>query len=77
MKNIVDPKPPFKIGERIAPINPMGWNYVELAGIPEQLNVPRRYVKGMMVTELLTFSNIKRSARESEDKQWREERVYL
>ena len=63
MKNIVDPKPPFKIGERIAPINLMGWNYVGIAGIADQANVSRRDVKGMWVLELLTFSNIKRSAR--------------
>lgn len=83
MKNIVDPKPPFNVGARIASINLMGWNYVGLAGIPDQENVSRRYVNSMGVLALLAFSNIKRSASvlsmktEAEDKQWQAAGVQL
>jgi hypothetical protein len=77
MKYIVNPKSLSNIGERVAPINLMGWNYGGLAGIPDQPNVSHRYAKGHVGLELLTFSNIKRSARDVEDKQRRVERAEL
>lgn len=71
-----DTMAPFEIGERIAPISLVGWNYVGLSGIPDQPNASRRYTKGMWVLELMARSDRKRSARvlsirtETEDKRW-------
>ena len=76
MNTDFSPAPPFEVGERIAPISLVGWNYVGLTGIPDQPNASRRYTKGMWVLEVGARTDRKRSARvlsirtDSEDKQW-------
>ena len=76
MKNAVAPNMPFEVGEQIAPIQLVGWNYVGLSGVPDQPNSSRRYVKGMWVLELHALSNRKKPARvlaigtDIEDKRW-------
>jgi len=76
MKISTGSNPPFEVGERIAPIQLVGWNYVGLSGIPDQPGASRRYTKGMWVLELRALSNTKRPVKvlsmrtEEDDKQW-------
>ena len=80
MKDSAVSKAPFEVGERIAPLQLLGWDYVGLSGIPDQPHASRRYIKGMWGLELNALSNKKRPARilslrtESEDRRWWTER---
>ena len=80
MKDSVVSNAPFEVGERVAPLQLLGWNYVGLSGIPDQPHASRRYIKGMWVLELNALSNKKRPARilslrtEAEDRRWWAER---
>ena len=76
MKKIDEPLAPFQVGEKVVPFGLMGWDYVGLAGVPDQPNASRRYIKGMWVLELSALSNKKKPTRvlsirtEVEDQRW-------